>query len=138
MRLAPGAAVNQRTLDLTKVLAALGRDSIYLRIGLDVDGVEVSGETVFLAPPRFLALPRGRTRSVLKALGARRMDLTFTSDVFQHRFVFDLPGVNFQASDNWFDLYPGEPKTVTLDLARGVPVARLRKLLSYQSLVDTY
>jgi beta-mannosidase len=135
--LRPGESVRQKTLDLAAPLGRHGRDSLVLRIALDVDGTCVSEDTVFLTPPRFLGLPKGRT-----AVGARlrtptQAALTFKSPVFQHRFAFDLPGP-FQASDNYFDLYPGEEKTVTVDLARPTTLAQLRRGLTFRSLVDTY
>jgi hypothetical protein len=37
--------------------------------------------------------------------------------VFQHRFAFDLPEIAHQSSDNYFELYPREKKTVDVELA---------------------
>ena len=63
---------------------------------------------------------------------------TFVSPVFQHRFAFDLRGVEHRASDNFFDLYPGERKVVTVEFSRKQTAARLQRRLTYRSLVDTY
>src|SRR5690606_32563192 len=130
----------QRTLDLRKLLAKHSRDEIYVRIALGADGAVTSEETVFLAPPRFLEVPRGKVRCRVKAIGehGRDVELTFTSPVVQHRFAFDVAGVDHRASDNYFELYPGEAKTVTVTLARKVAVERFRQALSWRSLVDTY
>lgn len=98
----------------------------------------VSEETVFLAPPRFLDLPKARTTVAVKLTTSTRATLTFTSSAFQHRFAFDLAGLAYRASDNFFDLYPREPKSVELELDRPVTAARLKKRLTWQSLVDTY
>jgi hypothetical protein len=38
--------------------------------------------------------------------------------VFQHRFAFDFTGLTFTCSDNFFDLQPGETKSVELDCSR--------------------
>ena len=64
--------------------------------------------------------------------------LTFTSPVFQHRFAFDLRGLSHQASDNYFELYPDEPKTVVVEFSRPVTVARLKAALTFRSLANTY
>ncbi|HEY0946559.1 MAG TPA: glycoside hydrolase family 2 protein [Opitutaceae bacterium] len=133
-----GESVKQQTLDLARPLAAQGRDALHLRIALDVNGACVSEDTVFLAPPRFVALPRGRTKVDVKMLSPRQAVVAFTSTVFQHRFAFDLPGVGHRSSDNYFELYPGETKTVTIDFVRPLTAARLRPLLTCRSLVDTY
>jgi beta-mannosidase len=64
--------------------------------------------------------------------------LTFLSPVFQHRFAFDLPGVAHRSSDNYFELYPREKKAVNVEFTRPQTAARLRRVLTWRSLVDTY
>ncbi len=136
--LRPGESRRQRTLALGPVLRTHGRDRVWLRITLEVGGRRVSEDTVFLAPPRFVALPRGRTRVTVACEGPRRAVLTLRSDVFQHRFCFDLAGWEHRASDNYFELYPGEPRRVTVELGRAATAAQLRRALTHRSLVDTY
>jgi beta-mannosidase len=133
-----GASVRQKTLDLAKPMAKHGRDSLYLRIALDMAGVRVSEDTVFLAPPRFLALPKAKTSVAIRLPSPRRAVLTFTSPVFQHRFTFDLPGVAHRSSDNYFELYPRERKTVEVELSRPQTAAQIKRALTFRSLVDTY
>jgi beta-mannosidase len=133
-----GESVRQQTLDLAAPLARHGRDALYLRIALDVGGQCVSEDTVFLAPPRFLDLPRGRVAARLRMVTPTRALFIFVSPVFQHRFAFDLREVEHRAGDNYFELYPGEKKTVTVEFTRPQTAVRLRQRLTYQSLVDTY
>jgi len=128
----------QKTLDLAAPLAKFGRDSVYLRIALDVAGTRVSEDTVFLTTPRFMDLPRPRTRVAVRMLSSRRARIVFTSPVFQHRFAFDIPGKAFTCSDNHFELYPGEPKAVEVELAAPATAARLKGSVSHRSLADTY
>lgn len=134
-----GKSVLQRTLDLAKPLAQHTRDRVYLRIALDTDGATVSEDTVFLTAPRFLDLPRAKVKTTARRISPTEVRLTFTSPVFQHRFHFDLRGVEHQPSDNFFDLYPREPKSVvvTLHHTTGRPDTLLKKLTT-ASLVDTY
>ncbi len=138
VRLRYGESVLQRTLDLARPMAAHGRDNLYLRIALDVGGARVSEETVFLGPPRFLALPRARTSVAVRRRSPTQAALTFTSSAFQHRFAFDLRGVAHRGSDNYFELYPREPKTVEVTFERPQTIAHLRRALTWRSLVDTY
>jgi beta-mannosidase len=133
-----GESVKQQTLDLEKPLAQHGRDSLVLRIALDVAGARVSEESVFFTAPRFIDLPKPRTRVALRLLAPTRAELTFASPVFQHRFAFDLRGLAHQASDNYFELYPNEPKAIVVDLAKPAAAARLKAALTYCSLADTY
>ncbi len=136
--LRPGEAVKQKTLDLHRLFKKTSHDDVYVRIGLEIDGERVSEETVLLASPRFMHLPRGKVRCAVKALDAHRFRLTFTSPVLQHRFAFDLDGLDYRASDNFFELYPQEAKSVVVTLKRKVTAAKLREKLSWRSLVDTY
>ncbi len=136
--LRPGEAVKQKTLDLHKLFKKTSHDDVYVRIGLEIDGRRVSEETVLLASPRFMHLPRGKVKCRVKAVDAHRFELTFTSPVLQHRFAFDVAGVDYRASDNFFELYPDEPKTIVLTFVRRLTADKLRRSLSWRSLVDTY
>ncbi|MGH7996616.1 MAG: glycoside hydrolase family 2 protein, partial [Opitutaceae bacterium] len=136
--LRPGEALRRRTLDLAAPIARHGRDALFLRIGLDLAGRRVSEDTVFLSPPRFLALPRGRAVCHLQRRSPTRVRLTFVSPVFQHRFCFDFPGLDHRSDDNFFELYPAEPKSVEVEFAAPQSAARLRRILRFHSLVDTY
>ena len=133
-----GESVRQKTLELRPLMDKHGRDNLHLRIALDIDGVCVSEDTVFLAPPRFVHLRKPKTRVALRLESAKRAVATFTSTVFQHRFAFDLPGIAHASSDNYFELYPGEAKVVVLEFAQPQALRKLRAALEYRSLVDTY
>jgi beta-mannosidase len=133
-----GESVRQKTLDLSKTMAKHGRDNVYLRIALEIAGVRVSEDTVFLAPPRFLMLPKAKTTVSIKIRSPKCALLTFTSQAFQHRFAFDLSGIAHRSSDNYFDLYPRQRKTIEVQLARPKTVAQIKRALVFRSLVDTY
>jgi beta-mannosidase len=133
-----GECIRQKTLDLGRLMEKHGRDNLHLRIALDVDGRCVSEDTVFLTPPRFVHLRQSKTRATVRLRSPQGATVTFTSTVFQHRFAFDLPGIAHRASDNYFELYPREPKTVTVELARPQTLKRLQQALVFHSLTDTY
>jgi beta-mannosidase len=134
-----GESVKQQTLDLAKAIAQHTLDRIYLRIALDIDGVTVSEDSVFLTPPRFLNLPRAKkTAAFIRMLTPTKALIAFTSPVFQHRFAFDFRGLPHTSSDNYFELYPREKKEVVVEFSRPVTKASLTQKLSFQSLVDTY
>ncbi|PTX91397.1 glycoside hydrolase family 2 protein [Opitutus sp. ER46] len=135
--LRPGESVLQRTVALDAALARHDRDTLYLRIALEIGGERVSEDTVFLAAPRFLNLPKARVRVQAELIDARRARLTFTAPVFQHRLAFDVPGLPHRASDNYFELYPDEARTVELEFTRPITLLRLRRALRWHSLADT-
>ena len=138
MALRPGEAVKQKTLDLHKLFRKTSHDDVYVRIGLEIDGVRVSEDTVLLASPRFMHLPRGKVSCQVKLIDDKQARLTFTSPVLQHRFAFDIGGAVYRASDNFFELYPNEPKSVIVTTARKTTAAKLKAALTWRSLVDTY
>ena len=133
-----GESIRQHTLDLERELETHGREQLVLRIALDVGEARVSEDTVFLTPPRFANLPRGRVQTTVRLETPTRALLTFVSKVFQHRVAFDLPGVRHFASDNYFELYAGEAKSITVHLSEPTTAAALKKLVTTRSLVDTY
>ncbi|HEY1848763.1 MAG TPA: glycoside hydrolase family 2 protein [Opitutaceae bacterium] len=138
VRLKPMRSVREKTLDLSEALARFGRESLYLRIALDMGGKRVSEETVFLTVPRFLDLPSGRTSASIRMKKPGRAEISFTSPVFQHRFAFDFEGHAFSADDNYFELYPGETKHVEVEFVGRVTLAELKRSLTHRSLVDSY
>ena len=97
-----------------------------------------SEDTVFLTTPRFMDLPRPRTRVEVRNRPGDKAEVVFTSPVFQHRFAFDIPGHTFTCSDNHFELYPGEPKSVEVGFDSPVGAARLKALITHRSLADAY
>jgi beta-mannosidase len=134
-----GESMCQQTLDLAAPLARHGRDSIYLRIALDIGKTCVSEDSVFLTQHRFVHLPEtAKTATTVRMAGAKRAVVTFKSSAFQHRFAFDFPGVAFRASDNYFELFPGEAKSVVLEFERPQTSAKLKRVLTHQSLADSY
>jgi beta-mannosidase len=133
-----GESVNQKTLDLTKQFAKHTRDCVYLRIALDMGDRRVSEDSVFFAPPRFIALPKARTKVAIEVPAPQRARITFTSSAFQHRFAFELGGIAHRSSDNYFELFAGEPKVIEVELSKTQTVAGLLRALKYRSLGDTY
>jgi beta-mannosidase len=98
----------------------------------------MSQQTVFLTPPRFVALPRGEARVRVRLRTPTEAVCTFRSSAFLHAVALDVESHEFQANDNFFDLYPGEAKEVTLVLKRATTRREVLRALRWQSLVDTY
>ncbi len=136
--LRPGESVRQETLDLSAPMAAHGRDHIYLRIALVINGDTVSEKTVFLAPPRFLPLPKAKTKTSLRLLSGTQALLTLKAEVFQHAVCFDFGMRPFTALDNGFDLYPREKKEVLVTFERPVTREKLLSELTIRDLASTY
>jgi beta-mannosidase len=136
--LRPMRSVLQRTLDVAALIAEFGREQIYMRIALDIGGRCVSEDSVLFTLPRFIDLPKPRTRAVIKVKAPLFAQVEFSSPVFQHRFAFDFTGHRFTSSDNFFDLYPGETRRIEVDFTDRVTADGLSKALAHMSLADTY
>ncbi|HEU5078498.1 MAG TPA: glycoside hydrolase family 2 protein [Opitutaceae bacterium] len=136
--LKPRQSVRQRTLDLALPLRDYGRDNLYVALSLAIDGVVMSRQTVFLAPPRFLRLPKGPISCAVKWLSPSEAVLKFRSKVFQHAVEFAAPGCPHNASDNYFDLYPNEAREITLKFNEPVAPRKFQKQLRIRSLTDTF
>jgi beta-mannosidase len=133
-----GESVRQETLDFETLFAKHHRDNLYLRVALDVDGQCVSEETVFLTLPRFVHLPKAPVQVRVKSLSSKEAELTFKSRQLHHRLMFNIDGADFTASDNYFDLYPNESKSIRVQFARPLTNAVLKKKITTLSLADTY
>lgn len=136
--LRPNESLLQTTLKLAKPMQRYGRENIYLRLSLEIGAATVSEQSVFLTPPRFLALPRPRTKVIVKALSPTQYRVRLTSAVFQHAFTLDSDGLECRFSDNWFDLHPSKAREIVLTFARPLSTSQLKQRLTWRSLADTY
>lgn len=138
VRLEPGLSRRVKTLSLAEYLGKYRRTELYVRIQLIKGRRTLSEETVFLTAPRFVDLPRGQADVAVSMRDSCTAEITVSSAVFLHRFGLTLPSVGDRASDNYFDVYPGEPKTIIVITERPTTASKLKGKLSWRSLVDTY
>ncbi len=139
VRLRPGESMRQKTVKLERAVEKYGRETLYVRIALEVDGRDVGEDTVFLCPPRMLSLARRPADVRLVGQSPTKWTMELTAACFQHRLAFELADVPLVAtSDNWFDLYPGRTKRVTIETGVPIDEPTLRSALRLRSLVDSY
>ncbi|SDU20770.1 beta-mannosidase [Verrucomicrobium sp. GAS474] len=138
VKLACVKSVRELKLDFTKEMAQYGARFLYLRVVLQAASGEISRQTVFLTAPRNLPLPQGKIGTELKQLDPLRWELKLTSPVYQHAVLFHFRKVAYRAEDNFFDLFPGDARTVIVRTEKPVSEAVLAKALEVGSLVDTY
>ncbi len=131
-------SVRQLRLDFAKEMSEYGAQFLYLRVSLETDSGEVSRQTVFLTAPRYMPLPKGKIMVDIKSVDATRLKLAFTSPVYQHAVQFHFSNIAYRADDNFFDLYPGEIRTVMVRMEKPFTKAQLKKAIETRSLVDSY
>lgn len=132
-----GESIKQETLDFADVIEQYGRSELYLRLWLDVGGATLSQQTVFFTAPRFLNFRHAEIQKTVRPLGDGAIEIEFSSPVFQHRVEFDIRGMEYRASDNFFDLYPNVPHRVVVRAA-DLAGADLPGRVTMRSLVDSY
>lgn len=138
LRLRAGEAKAQLKLDFGREFQRHGRDRLYFRSWLEHAVHGTQPDTVFFTAPRSIDFPAGKIASRIKAVTSREFAVTLRSPVLQHRVWLECEKLKFRASDNAFDLYPGEPRTITLTFDQEVNASRVAAELRITSLVDTY
>jgi hypothetical protein len=134
-----GQAVRQLTLDFAAEMKKHGAPSLYLRVELAVRGKVASRQTVFLTAPRYLLLQKKPIRVRIRAQKEPgRFTAIFSSSVFQHNVQFHLPGLEYHAEDNFFDLHPNEPHEVELHVDPKITTKQIEKAIETTSLVHSF
>jgi beta-mannosidase len=85
-----------------------------------------------------MSLPSGTISAKVEARSAHTVAVTLGCPVFQHAVELDWSGCQAEASDNYFDLFPEEPKRVLVTFAAATSATDALTLLRLRSLVDTY
>jgi beta-mannosidase len=134
-----GQSVRQHSLDFAAEMAKYGAPSLYLRVELAVRGTVVSRQTVFLTAPRYLRLQKKPIRVRIRAAKEPgKFTAIFSSAVFHHNVQLHLPGVDYRAEDNFFDLYPSEPREVELRVDPKISAKQIENAIETTSLVSSY
>lgn len=74
-------------------------------------------------------------RTQLRPLKAGRFEIMFTAPDFHHGVQFHFRETAYRAEDNFFDLYPDEPRAI--EITTIAPLQKLRRALEVRSLIDT-
>ena len=138
LTLHPGRPATAADLDLTDACRANGDRKLYLRYAIESGGRTLSEDTFWFAEPKDVDLPHAAVRTTVAQAGPRTFRVTFASPVVQSRYFFDLAGQSFRATDNAFDLYPGEPRMVEVTTAADLSPADVQRNLRGRSVADTY
>ena len=86
-----------------------------LRISLECEGCERISKTYLFAPEKKLDLPKA-SLSLTKHIKGDEIEITLKADKFARLVRLESRLSVLPFSDNFFDLLPGEEKTVTMKL----------------------
>ncbi|GHC00412.1 beta-mannosidase [Cerasicoccus arenae] len=139
LTLTPGHPSVVDTIDASEQIKSYGRDDLVLRTRLSALGYEASENTTFFSAPRRLEFKRPELTLNMKQLDGRRVEVTVSCDVIAYQVFFKLSsGHDFRASDNAFDLFPGEEKSVIIEVCSDELEHDFTSALESLSYFDTY
>jgi beta-mannosidase len=133
-RLAPGESVRHLQLDFAPAMAEFGARKLILRAWMEIDWECIAENSASLTAVRFLELPKSPIIGQLRKTSECLFEAEFQSKSYQHGVYFSIPGITHRASDNFFDLFPGIPKRVSIRTERDIDVPQFATM----SLVDSY
>jgi beta-mannosidase len=133
-----GESTRHLSHDFSGAMREHGAANIYGRAWLEIDGETASRQTILLTAPRFVNLQRASIETRIEDMGDSEYSITLTSGVYQHAVQFHLTNTQYRADDNFFDLFPGEPRVVRVSLKHPLSLEEVRARLTTMSLVDTY
>lgn len=114
------------------------REELLVRAWIERGAAVLSETTVLLHEPRWIAMQTEPLRPLVVRVDERSVTLRFRSHCFQHMVAFDFGETAFSADDNYFDLFPGVTRTITVRFERPIPLARIRRALRVVSYSNSY
>jgi beta-mannosidase len=113
-----------------------GAEKLILQLSLKAGAKRLSENTIFLTAPRFMELPKAGIRAEAHKTAPGRFELKFSSPAYQHQVRFSLGALGLRASDNFFDLYPGQGRRISVRTARDLALAQFKRRLRIRSLTN--
>ncbi len=135
----PGESARVEVVDALPYIAEFGRDDLVLRTRLSAEGYETSENTTFFSAPRRVEFREPIIEMQTERLDENRIKVSIMSDAIAYQvFVKPEDGRDFRSSDNAFDLYPGERKTLIIEKAGEETESSLGLEFKCFSYRDTY
>ena len=118
-------------------LAAKGDPrSSFLVVDLEVEGKKVSRNLVFFDVTHNLQLPVTPKIEATLSQSGKDYTISLVSQMLARSVYISFGDIDFESSDNYFDLLPGEPITITLKSAAAID--QLKGTLKIISLTDAF
>jgi beta-mannosidase len=102
------------------------------------DGTTLATNTHYFAAPKEMTLPRPGITTTWKPLTDSTYQLALESKTLARDVNLTLAEGDGTFEDNYFDLLPGQPKTVTFRSTGPTSAAKLKQQLRLQSLADAF
>ncbi len=108
---------------------------LVLAVDFNTGGETVSQNLAYLVPTKQVHLLPAKIETAITQKG-KNVDVTLSSKVLARDVYLTFGDVNATVSDNYFDLLPGEPRTITIDSP--ADATQISAALKVVSLVDAF
>lgn len=128
-------------LDISREKLLKGQNAKQVVLSCEVqaaDGSPLAASTHYFAAPKEMTLPPPAITSTWKPLTDSTYQLTLQSKTLARDLSLTLTEGDGFFDDNYFDLLPGAPKTVTFRSNGPATAEKLRRQLRLQSLADAF
>jgi beta-mannosidase len=121
-----------------KLLGKQDLKRVVLSCELRAGGEVVSSNTHYFALPKDLQLPQSKVQADWKQTNDTTFQVTLQSKTLARAVMLTLSQADGFFADNYFDLLPGEKKSLTFQSKAPITLADLRRQLVVRSLVDAF
>ena len=125
---------------MTELLQKIGVDpsTVFLTTELTIDGKTASSNLIYLVPTKQIRLPLTAVSHSISAVTGKddTYNLTVDSKVLARSVYVSFEPSNVDVSDNYFDLLPNTPQTITLHTSASME--ELNRNVHVISLVDAF
>ena len=128
-------------LDIPRKKLLKGHDAKQVVLSCEVqaaDGTILAANTHYFAAPKEMTLPHPDIATTWKPLTDSTYQLTLQSKTLARDINLTLAESDGFFEDNYFDLLPGQPKTVTFRSTGSASAQQLKQQLRLQSLADAF
>jgi beta-mannosidase len=126
------------TLDEKELLASADPKKTFLVFDLAIGGQNVSRNLIFFDTMHNLDLPESVHIDASLVSSNGGYAVTLRSPALARSVYLSFGDLDVQPSDNYFDLLPGEPRTITLKAPAAASSDQLRSAMQVVSLTDAF
>jgi beta-mannosidase len=124
------------TVSLAELLTKGIAENMFLKMELVKEGKTIASNIYYFTEPKNLSLQKVPVSYAIDSVTAHHFILTVSAPALAKNVFIDVGNATISLSDNYFDLLPGESKTVELTSTLSLP--ELKNLIKIKSLVDFY
>ncbi len=124
------------TSPVSKILGQANKGKVLLKMEIENDKKILASNVFYFTEPKNLSLEKPEIKYDLVADKVNKFSLTLISKTLAKNIFIDFADEKIKLSDNYFDLLPGEKKTVEVESS--LDLNALTQKIKVKSLFDTY